>query len=114
MAFKLNSAPYNLKGPSVLFKDLGPGILGEANKAGTMTINSKLDPKFVEEVCEHEEVHVNQMRRGDLTYDDGNIYWKGKKFNKNLRMVREGKNTEWEKEAYAKSNTKHGETKYNV
>ena len=31
MAFKLNSAPYNLEGPSVLFKDLGPGILGEAN-----------------------------------------------------------------------------------
>ena len=50
MAFKLGEPPYNIDGPSVLFKDLGQGILGEANKNGTININSKLDPKFVEEV----------------------------------------------------------------
>tara|TARA_R110002020_G_scaffold3144_1_gene14402 strand:- start:1112 stop:1456 length:345 start_codon:yes stop_codon:yes gene_type:complete len=114
MAFKLGEAPYSIDGPSVLFKDLGQGILGEANKNGTININSKLDPEFVEEVLDHEEVHINQIRRGDLTYDDGNIYWKGRKFNKNSGIVMEGKNTPWEKQAYEESNTQHGSKKYNI
>ena len=87
---------------------------GEANKNGTININSKLDPEFVEEVLDHEEVHINQIRRGDLTYDDGNIYWKGRKFNKNSGIVMEGKNTPWEKQAYEESNTQHGSKKYNI
>jgi len=114
MAFKLGEPPYNIDGPSVLFKDLGQGILGEANKNGTININSKLDPKFVEEVRGHEEIHIDQIRRGDLTYDDGNIYWKGRKYNKNSGIVMGGKSTPWETEAYRRSNTKHGSKKYNI
>ncbi len=114
MPFKLGNKPIELNGPSVYYEDLGPGVLGQTNKNGTIAINLKLSPKFVDEVIEHEKVHINQISRGDLTYDDDNIYWKGKKFNKELHMVRNSKDTPWEKEAYTKSNTKHGDTKYNI
>jgi hypothetical protein len=46
-------------------------------------------------------VHVDQMKRGDLAYDDKYIYWKGKKY---LRSsLEEGnKKLPWEAEAYKK------------
>lgn len=114
MAFKLNKTPYDISGPSVYFEDLGPGILGQTNKNGTIVINSKLHPKFMKEVIKHERVHVDQIERGDLDYDGENIYWKGKKYNKNLNFVARAENTEWEREAYMKSGTKFGDDKYNI
>ena len=46
-------------------------------------------------------IHVDQMRRGDLHYDDKYIYWKGKKYSRN--NLKEGDaNLPWEKEAYKK------------
>ena len=42
------------------------------------------------------------MKRGDLDYDDNNVYWKGKVYPRS--KMREGaKNLPWEKEAYKNS-----------
>jgi hypothetical protein len=42
------------------------------------------------------------MRRGDLGYDDKNVYWKGKVIPR--AKINEGsKDLPWEKEAYKKS-----------
>ena len=50
----------------------------------------------------HEKVHLDQMKRGDLDYDDQNVYWKGKKYSR--KQMKEGaKNLHWEKEAYKKA-----------
>ena len=56
------------------------------------------------------------MSRGDLDYDDKNIYWKGKKYSKNNPKIAMAspKNSPWEKEAYKKSKTKYKDKKYNV
>ena len=42
------------------------------------------------------------MERGDLDYDNNNVYWKGKTIPRS--KINEGsKNLPWEKEAYNKS-----------
>ena len=40
----------------------------------------KLPNKDHESIIEHEEVHIDQIKRGDLWYDDEAVYWKGKKY----------------------------------
>ena len=47
-------------------------------------------------------IHIDQMKRGDLEYDNSNVYWKGKKYSR-ASMVEGAKNLPWEKEAYKKS-----------
>ena len=47
-------------------------------------------------------IHIDQMKRGDLDYDDNNVYWRGKRYSR--KTMQEGaKNLPWEKEAYARS-----------
>jgi len=42
------------------------------------------------------------MKRGDLDYDNQNVYWKGKKYSR--KQMQEGaKNLPWEAEAYKKA-----------
>ena len=79
--------------------DAGDGIMGQANKNGSILINKDLDPIVQKDVIEHEKVHLDQMKRGDLDYDDENLYWKGKRIPR--ATMKEGdKNLPWEKEAY--------------
>ena len=47
-------------------------------------------------------VHIDQMNRGDLDYDDKYVYWKGKKIPRSS-MDEGAKNLPWEKEAYDKT-----------
>jgi len=116
MAFKLSNPPYKKEPVSVYHADLGDGVLGQSNRNGTIVLNEKLDPKFHKEVIRHEMVHINQMSRGDLDYDDKNIYWKGKAYPKSSKGVAMAspKNSPWEAEAYNKSKTKYKDKKYNV
>jgi hypothetical protein len=79
------------------------GVLGKANNNGTIIINKDIkDPKQIQDVVDHENIHIDQMKRGDLDYDDNNVYWKGKKYSRS-KMQEGAKNLPWEKEAYAKS-----------
>ena len=57
---------------------------------------------MLDDVIAHEEVHIDQMRRGDLDYDDENVYWKGKVYPRD-KMKEGAKNLPWEAEAYKKS-----------
>jgi len=47
-------------------------------------------------------VHIDQMERGDLDYDNNYVYWKGKKYPRST-MVEGSKTLPWEKEAYKKT-----------
>ena len=85
------------------------GVLGKANKAdksnknGSIHINKKIkDPKKIKEIKEHEEFHLDQMARGDLDYDDDNVYWKGKAYPR-ANMVEGAHDLPWEKEVYDKT-----------
>lgn len=97
MAFKLrSSAPIR----KVNMED---GVLGKANRDGTIDINKDIkDPQQEKEVIEHEKLHLDQMERGDLDYDDKNVYWKGKTYPRS-KMKEGAKNLPWEKEVYDKT-----------
>jgi len=75
------------------------GVLGRANNNGSITLNKNLSQLEQEDVIRHEKVHLDQMKRGDLDYDDKYVYWKGKKYPRSI-MDEGNKNLPWEKEAY--------------
>ena len=103
MAFKLNNPPYSYDSTPIYNVNMEEGVLGKANNNGTIIINKDIkDPKQIEDVINHESVHIDQMKRGDLDYDDSAVYWKGKTYSSS-KMQEGAKNLPWEKEAYAKS-----------
>ena len=102
MAFKI-SPFYNIDNTPIYNVDMEDGILGKANNNGTIILNKNLDPKKKESVIAHEKVHLDQMKRGDLDYDDNYVYWKGKKYSR-AQMKEGAKNLPWEAEAYNKTN----------
>ncbi len=101
MAFKI-SPFYYLDNTPVYNVDMEDGVLGKANKNGSITLSKDLNPKHTQNVINHEKVHLDQMKRGDLDYDDDYVYWKGKKYSR-ATMKEGAKNLPWEKEAYKKS-----------
>jgi hypothetical protein len=84
-------------------------ILGMAQSNGTILVNKNVSPLELQKskTIEHEMVHVNQMKRGDLDYTDTHVIWKGKKHSR-AKMQEGAKNLPWEKEAYSKQ----GKIKY--
>ena len=106
MAFKLNNPPYFIDNTPIYKTDLGNGILGKANKNGSILVNKNItDEKQINDVIRLEKVHLDQIERGDLDYNDSAVFWKGKKYSR-AQMKEGAKNLPWEKEAYKKSNTK--------
>ena len=83
--------------------DLEEGVLGKANNNGTILVSDKItDPEEKQSVIEHEKIHIDQMKRGDLDYDDDFVYWKGKKYSR--EQMKEGaQDLPWEAEAYSKT-----------
>lgn len=103
MAFKMNGAPYGGDNTPIYHVDMEDGVLGKANNNGTIIINKDInDVKQINDVIKHEKVHIDQMKRGDLNYDDKYVYWKGKKYSR-AQMKEGAKNLPWEKEAYTKT-----------
>lgn len=106
MAFKLNNTPFKMSETPVYYVNMEEGVLGKANNNGTIIIDQNLSPLEAKKVIKHEMVHIDQMRRGDLNYDNKNVYWKGKVIPRS--SIKEGaKNLPWEKEAYSKCGCKH-------
>jgi len=117
MAFKLK-APYETNTTPVYHVDEEDGILGRANNNGTIIINNKIkDPKQIDEVISHEEIHVKQFKkfeksngRKGLDYSDKHVTWNGEKYPRkngkikyNGKWIMEGsKSFPWEQEAYKK------------
>ena len=100
MGFIMKGAPYNNDNTPIYSIDMEDGVLGKANNNGTIVINKDIkDSKKIQDVVDHEKVHIQQMKDGRLNYDDNNVYWEGKKYSR--ASMKEGdKNLPWEKEAY--------------
>jgi hypothetical protein len=107
MPFKLNNKPYTIDNTPIYNVDLEDGVLGKADRNGSILINKNVDnPKQIQEVIDHEKVHIDQMKRGDLDYNDSVVFWKGKRYPRS-KMNEGNKNLPWEKEAYNKTKTKN-------
>lgn len=85
----------------IYIKKLDEGIQAEANRDGSIYIDPDTPLKEVKTAISHEKVHIDQMNRGDLDYDDNYVYWKGKKYSRST-MNEGAKSLPWEKEAYKK------------
>jgi hypothetical protein len=100
MAFKI-TPPYSMDNTPIYNVNMEDGVMGKANKNGTIILNKDLDHSQCDKVIAHEKVHIDQMKRGDLNYDDKYVYWKGKKYSR-AQMQEGAKNLPWEAEAYKK------------
>ena len=100
MAFKLKP-PFEEQ-PPVYERDLEEGCLGKGNNNGTILISDELHPEDHQSIIDHEKVHIDQIKRGDLDYDDENVYWKGKAYPRS-KMKEGNPKLPWEKEAYSKT-----------
>jgi len=100
MAYKQKPAPYSYNVIPIYNSTLEEGVLGKADRRGGILINKEIkDPAQLEEVISHEKIHIEQMQRGDLDYDEQNVYWKGKTYSRS-QMKEGAKNLPWEVEAY--------------
>jgi len=103
MAFVMKGAPYISSNTPIYSVDMDDNILGMAQNNGSILINKNISPLELKKskTIEHEMVHLDQMKRGDLDYTDFDVLWKGKKYPRS--SMKEGaKNLPWEKEAYSK------------
>ena len=105
MAFNMKKCSIVVDNTPIYQKDMDEGVMGQANKNGSIILNKNLSPLEQEDVIKHEKVHLNQMERGDLDYDDDNVYWKGKKIPRST-MDEGNKNLPWEREAYKVNKSK--------
>jgi hypothetical protein len=106
MGFKMKGVDFGSQDHEhapIVKKDLEDGVLAEANKDGSIYVDRsvKLNSTRASKIIDHEKVHLDQMERGDLDYDDDYVYWKGKKYSR-ANMKEGAKNLPWEKEAYNK------------
>lgn len=99
MAFKMPLGKISIDNTPIYEINEEEGVLGRANKNGSITLNKNLNQTDREDVIRHEKVHLDQMRRGDLDYDDEFVYWKGKKYLRS-KMEEGSPALLWEKEAY--------------
>ena len=103
MAFKIKPF-YKINNVPIYNVDMEEGVLGKANNNGTIILRQGMTPEQEDEVIDHEMVHIDQMNRGDLDYDDDNVYWKGKTYPRD-EMEEGDKQLPWEQEAW-KANKK--------
>ena len=103
MGYKMKSDIVNLlaEGKPIIKKTLESGVHGITLNDGTIIINKNLSPVQQKLAVSHEKIHRDQIMRGDLSYDDENVYWKGKAYPR--KNMKEGSSAlKWEKEAYKK------------
>jgi hypothetical protein len=99
MAFQMKKSSLNMDNTPIYQQDTEEGVMGQANKNGSIILDKNLSPVQQEDVIRHEKVHLDQMHRGDLDYDDDFVYWKGKKIPRSS-MDEGDKTLPWEREAY--------------
>ncbi|MEK6264567.1 MAG: hypothetical protein N2B06_07340 [Clostridium sp.] len=106
MAYKMKMGKLSMDNTPIYQMETEEGVMGQANKNGSIIVDKNLSPLEQEDVVRHEKVHLDQMERGDLDYDNNNVYWKGKKIPRST-MDEGNKNLPWEKEAYRANKLKY-------
>ena len=61
-------------------KVLPKGVLGRANRDGSIEVAKGLSPTKKKQVIAHEQKHQEDMKSGKLDYDKKFIYWNNKKY----------------------------------
>jgi hypothetical protein len=79
---RFNKDAVSIPGVPVFRKDLGEGIMGEANMDGSVYLSNNIEPgsKEEREVLIHEMRHATDMKLGTLEYGDNHIQYNGEIF----------------------------------
>lgn len=108
MSFKLK--PFYVDNTVPVFKvPMEKNVYGKANNDTSsnsgfnISINQNINdtPTFMK-VVEHENLHIEQMAKGDMDYDDEYVYWKGQKIPR-ANMAEGAHDLPWEDEVYDKT-----------
>ena len=77
MAFKKSDT--NIYGVDINFVKLDENTLAEANNDGTISVNKNMDinDPMMQRTIAHEVQHLTQMKIGNETFDDNNVYYNG-------------------------------------
>jgi len=77
-----NKDNVSIPGVPVFRKDLGEGIMGEANMDGSIYLSNNVEPgsKEEREVLTHEMRHATDMKIGKLKYEDDYIKYNGETY----------------------------------
>ena len=102
MAYRMKLGKLSIDNTPIYLIDTEEGVMGQATKNGSILLNKNLSKQDQQNVISHEKVHLDQMKRGDLDYDDDYVYWKGKKYPRSS-MDEGNKKLPWKNEAYNKS-----------
>jgi hypothetical protein len=103
MGFIMKGFPLNADNTPIYQVDMeDKSVMGMANNNGSIVVDKDLKPSEINCVIAHEKIHLEQMKRGDLNYDNNNVYWKGKKYPRQ-KMKEGAKNLPWEAEAYRRA-----------
>ena len=72
----------SIPGTPIIRKDLGEGIMGEANMDGSIYLDKSVRPDSCEErkVLIHEMRHATDMKIGKLKYEDDYIKYNGETY----------------------------------
>lgn len=92
----------------VFDKKLDPGIGAEANRDGTIFVDKNLNQSKKKEAVAHENLHLEQMKQGKLSYTNDTVTWKKDtrspaRVYKREMMAEGAKALPWEKEVYDKT-----------
>jgi hypothetical protein len=99
MGFKMKMGKLSIDNTPIYQIDTEEGVMGQANNNGSIVVDKNLSPLEQEDVVRHEKVHLDQMKRGDLEYNDDSVTWKGKKYSR-AEMDEGNRKLPWEVEAY--------------
>jgi hypothetical protein len=99
MAFKMRMGKLSMDNTPIYQVDLDGDVMGEAHNNGSILVDKNLSSEVREDAIRHEKVHLDQMKRGDLAYDDDKVYWKGKEYPRE-KMEEGNRNLPWEQEAW--------------
>jgi hypothetical protein len=105
--FGLHEGTSDFGTPVIKKDDLDPGVQAEANRDGTIFVDSNLSDDQIKTAVKHEKVHLDQIKQGRLQYTDDSVIWKRDtkspaKVYRRIDMNEGHPDFEWEKEAYKK------------
>jgi len=96
------SEKYSKPNSIVFEKNLPPGVMGEIDMNGVITIDGRMPEKQKDSTVAHERGHLKQIRTGVLRFDTNNYYYNktGRKplVIPNSQIDPRDRNLPWEKE----------------
>ncbi len=99
MAFKIKPF-YTINNTPITHMPMEDNVMGRADKKGNILLNKDMkNPKDIKDTINHEQVHIDQMKRGELYYDEQAVYFKGKKYLRK-EFDESNKKLPWEAPAY--------------